>query len=72
MERLTTYRSACRYYRMHKGDRRLIRGQFLSGYDAILREYPKMDPWGVIDEMSLDEYLKSVDAETAEGDDDDE
>lgn len=72
MEGLTTHPRACRYYRIHKGDRRRIRDQFLSGFDATLRDYPKGDPWKLLDEMSMDEYLEMGEAEATREDEHDD
>jgi hypothetical protein len=70
---LTTFDGFDRYCSCPRFVRRNIRGRLVNGFNAVLREYPAGDPYGLRQRMSPEDYLKFIDpVESEEGEDEDE
>jgi hypothetical protein len=61
---LANYPDACRYYRSHKEDRRLVRDELLNNFNSTLNYYPDFDPYQLRHSMSKSAYQNLVDRQT--------
>ncbi len=72
MRNMTTFEGLNSFHSLHCEDRRLIREQLLSSFRATLRDYPTGDPYKLREQIGPEDYLKFIDAESADEDNGDE
>jgi hypothetical protein len=70
MQYTTTVEGMKRFRKIHRFDRRLIDEQLINAFTQTLKDYPEGDPVGLRREMGTEEYLKLVDSESAESNQD--
>jgi hypothetical protein len=69
---LTTFEGINRYYNCARDDRGYIRDELVNSFNAVLRDYPAADPYGLRQQMLPEDYLKFVDEVETEQSDADE
>jgi len=72
MRNMTTFSGFNRFHSFHRADRRLILDQLLNNFKHTLIIYPAGDPDKLREHMEPQEYLKFIDAQSADEDNGDD